>query len=1806
VANGLREIQASDLNRALETQIQPRLVELLRDRARGHCMRVTDLDHGLMVSLCHSLRQAVPESQVYVLTDGRNGAVASELTVTSTQLVELRNPEPDGKLRSPLLVFLPANLRTSAEDSFGSATFEVVDLGDVYGATADTLLGQLPAGLRGYVRETLAQLIRETWVWADPVAHVRYLLTAVSNGADAESLGGALYELGLVPDFRLYEDLSVLHGRVRKNLECVRVLTTGDQSLRGRVLELGLAERAMRRGLAEFLIQHGADDPRAWTRRIVLDRANWALSFDKWRFEEEITPDRVTIQVESVDLPVVSAGETRDRLADLIGQQVLVPAEKRKLAAVFSTRPHPGQVQGLHHFTVQLVARDGGAVGAAKVVKLWTSRRPSTTVTLTNLHKVDFEDGWHFVRVLPWTESDDPVPIAEADVGTIDRPNESEPFYVLVGGEFDETPPQRAVPRAESLEHARLRLKATAILDGSDPEAVVPKRVSWAGEPGSRATGDGIEVSFGPNGTFHIPVSRTLKLLEQRILAAPRGPTSWRLQIHLGKLAAPVGETAGWPRSNAVDAFLAARASYFEAISGTDGLITQGADLSAMRAPAAAYAAAYADVLGDLRDRLGGGRTDGDLVRADLRTMLGIDMVRLVLSDYRGEYREAALLGPTHPLRALWLASWAQLGARWIGEAREAPSEFVSPTREALTQTLSALNFPFVLATPDGHLFTTLDNIHPFWALYAPARDADPRGLLGAVSAALGLPEPGIGGSTIGAELVASRLRRYLVQHPYVNQLVINAFNPGRAGLLAEAMLLLQREPAFSGLRYDVRLFAPDPGGSGIGDALDALLEPTTGTTSGEAADAFATPTESHMVPKLAIASRPTAAFRSEPEAFRAHVSLLFDLFPPDEVGASLPFREREHAPLHGLMQNLALEYRDDDGGTRWRRQPAHGETRPLPAADDLSDLLSELPALMSGASAAVATGSESFAYRPVVSLALDPEQRALIHDVHEVSDWVFTVDRNVGIEFFDHGGRLDRPDFLIDYAPGTATSLGHRLFITSRSLNELEAMLRPVLEQYGLASGAQHAALFLDQLRSLSGRLALKLLSASTQRAEVIGLALARLYLGYQGALANQIIVPLDAHLELFRAAKAMAEDIGDDVTVRRTDLALFDLNPQSRQVTCNLVEVKCYAQVGALGAYNQLKEQMTEQLLQSERVLQQHFDPERTSPDRPDRLLKSRQMEELLGFYLERGVRYGLIDPAVERDARALLATLEDGYTLTFTRSALVFDFEKPGTEVPEREVGVEFHRIGVDLIRRLVESVADAGGDVQAESTDEAARAAGLPKLQSAAFLVKRDRDVSTTDEGVDAPSQASATAKPGTTDLPVGRARRAEPVTRRSADDDDPTGRTDSSHELSSDQERAANAEPAEGPAYDVLLGALEPSPQYGILGESSGRRVALDLNQTHTISLFGVQGGGKSYTLGSIIEMACAQMNGINRLPQPLAAVIFHYSPTLDYRPEFISMVRPNSNPLEVEGLGQQYGAQPEALRDLVVLVPPDKIHDRRQEYPDLVVEPITFASTELSVQDWKFLMGAIGSQNMYMRQINLLMRQLRGSLTLEALRGAVEHSGLADHLLDLARTRLQFASEYIDDSRRLSDLVRPGRLIIVDLRDELIDKDEALGLFVVLLRIVSNASQPGHPFNKLVVFDEAHKYVQNQDLVAGLVDVVREMRHKGTSVLVASQDPPSVPVSLIELSSQIILHRSNSPGWLKHIQRANASLGTLTPDRLSHLAQGEAYVWSGRATDGAFAQGAVKVRCRPRVTQHGGATKTAVIESPATNRDAEP
>ena len=155
---------------------------------------------------------------------------------------------------------------------------------------------------------------------------------------------------------------------------------------------------------------------------------------------------------------------------------------------------------------------------------------------------------------------------------------------------------------------------------------------------------------------------------------------------------------------------------------------------------------------------------------------------------------------------------------------------------------------------------------------------------------------------------------------------------------------------------------------------------------------------------------------------------------------------------------------------------------------------------------------------------------------------------------------------------------------------------------------------------------------------------------------------------------------------------------------------------------------------------------------------------------------------------------------------------------------------------------------------------------------------------------------------------------------------------------------------------VFIGDNSPSAQFGLIGKisGSGKKIALDLNGTNTISLFGVQGAGKSYSIGVVTEMVIKAFPNINDLSKPLAGVIFHYSDSEDYKPEFTSMIHPNDDERQLRMLEEQYGAKPEKLDDVVLLVPKDKMLQRTAEYPGITIRPIPLIRTNWGSRSGSF------------------------------------------------------------------------------------------------------------------------------------------------------------------------------------------------------------------------------------------------------------
>ena len=1827
---GLREATDADLDAALEQMLTPRLLSLLQQRDDGHCARISDLDAPLAAALTRCLRSAAgTAAQVHVL--GEPPHVDADVAVSSTKLIELRNPPEEGQ-HPPLLVLVPPGLRTSAEDSFDITTFEELALGDVYADLAARLRRELPAELGRVADELLAQLEEQAWPGAKARAQARYLLTLRLNDFELSAAGAAVFELGMIPDFELFDDPAQVRARTARNLAQVRILADTERPERHRVAALDLSRPEFRRRFAAFAAYTGLVDVSAWTRPIAINREHWDLGFHRWPLVQERSDKPIGITVADPQLP--RAGDRPEHaehaVLSRIRGQAFLPAGgngHNQLPVSFNLTTDPRRVPSLARFTAHLVAEDSGATEVSASVQVSTRAKTTYQVKLTKLRKAPLEQGWYFLRVLPYDTDGLPLPAAPALDG-VDTPNESARFFVLADDEeIDEPEPGRR-PRTETgLTQALRRREFTAVAEERNPEAVGCEEVYWGTKTGQPA----VIAALRPRERVDIPLAPALADLQARILATPELLTPWHLPIEHGRWATPTREevsrteeAVSTAETEAVETLTAARAQVFAAIRGTEDMVVEGRDLRELEDPVRDYAHWYAalleTLLGEAR-RAGADRAPGVLRR--LSALLRMDTAEVDGADY-----QAVLVAPTHPLRMLWLVGWSALGRDWLRRGEEVEPAVLAAAHRSLLG-LSSAGFPLVIPRSDGRLAMAAGELTAYWGVCLPSGAADPPAVMSALADACGLPSAE--NTTITGAQLADRVEHYLRLHPYITTLVLSAVNAGKGEVLADMLVDLQRRDGLADVHYDLRLYSTEPGVAGNGEALARLLRGDWGSHA--AADVFCTRGGSTATAKLTVALRPLSEFTSAADGRTAHLSVLFDAFGGEHLDTARS-PERAPAPVHGLMPDLRTNYGEADGAAVWHTFPRHGPAVAVADAEDVCALLAELPERVSAAAAAVATGQPDTDQVPRTTLSLDISDSALLHQAHRSSDWVITIDRTLGAEYFDSPRARQHSGYILDIDTLGSGPLGRRIVTSSRTVEELGTLLGPVLKQHGFDVQRRHTAAFFDQLRLLSGALAFKLASAAAnQRSEVLGLGLARLFLDYQGVLADQILIPLDAHLELYADARDR-RGVDETVGLRRTDLALFAVDARQRVITCRLVEVKCYSSLAGLGGYGDLKNDMVVQLMHSERILREHFDPHRQEPDRPDRAVRNAELAALLGFYLDRAERYRTMSADAAREARWFLDRLDhpDGYRLEFTRSGLVFDLAGQGSS-QEDEGGVEFHRIGRDQAIELIDAIPTeppgaATHDPAAQRSSDSLSSVdlgSLPRLTEAGFRApERSHEVpeepplrgTLLDAGGDPDEEEGAQTEPGDavdfgnvepentvkSEL-TGGSSEGEPaadVNRvREAGDVSGVGDRAEHHSQDPPPPSGAAAEPgdaetAQHRAPEVFLGSAGPSPQYGVIGEVAGRQVALDLNETHTISLFGVQGGGKSYTLGTVIEAASLAAPPVTELPHPLATIVFHYSPTMDYAPEFTSMVSANDDAEQCQRLRTTYGVEPAALSDVVMLAPEDQVEQRRADYPGITVLPLKFGSAELSVAHWRFLMGAVGNQSTYLRQVQRIMRLHRRDLRLETLRQGIEDSPLSDSLKQLARQRLDLAAEYIDDTVRLTEVVRPGRMIVVDLRDELIDKDDALGLFLVLMQLFAEARDDGQRFNKLVVFDEAHKYIDSPDLLSGLVESVREMRHKGMSVLVASQDPPSVPLSLIELSDHMILHKFTSPAWLKHLQKANASLGDLSSSKMAALTPGEAYVWAGQASDASFTRGAVRLRMRPRLTRHGGATRTAV------------
>ena len=95
----------------------------------------------------------------------------------------------------------------------------------------------------------------------------------------------------------------------------------------------------------------------------------------------------------------------------------------------------------------------------------------------------------------------------------------------------------------------------------------------------------------------------------------------------------------------------------------------------------------------------------------------------------------------------------------------------------------------------------------------------------------------------------------------------------------------------------------------------------------------------------------------------------------------------------------------------------------------------------------------------------------------------------------------------------------------------------------------------------------------------------------------------------------------------------------------------------------------------------------------------------------------------------------------------------------------------------------------------------------------------------------------------------------------------------------------------------------------------------------------------------------------------------------------------------------------------------------------------------------------------------------------------------------------------------------PGQLVVVDLTDPMLSKDEANAIFQVLTEQF-RAMPVTKTAGKLLVLDEAHKFMDGNSgdgLSDSIVNVARLMRHDGMRLIVSTQSPRVLAPELLEL-----------------------------------------------------------------------------------------
>jgi len=621
------------------------------------------------------------------------------------------------------------------------------------------------------------------------------------------------------------------------------------------------------------------------------------------------------------------------------------------------------------------------------------------------------------------------------------------------------------------------------------------------------------------------------------------------------------------------------------------------------------------------------------------------------------------IVPPSHPLRVAWHVAYDNLVLHAKFEQNMSPKD----VRDEFA-VLDGAMFPvFLPGLENGRSFVFADTLGFHAVGMVPDDDKEPKAALALLARALGESETADMVPTVGrksAQVLGDEILKYIDCHDTSRLLHIHALRPGDGLTVARSLGHVQDKyrttevddetdvdehgsaPAFVLELYPSHE-QRDAAGRFIAEAREKRRS-GAGVLSAEdhwMLESLSLPGGINL-PRLRWARKQKQAPRTA-----AHLAIAFDTFESQVV----PKKHEHISPSRPLYAYGLLSFFDrgyvSTPSPLWQSvvsSSTDGEKHPSDRTHT-----ERLVRVGQAIQKCVARSLGAVGSVPTLRTEISPDKVHSLRELHRLCDWVITLDRNGGIEYFDspRDNKEIYDAYVIDCVP-EREDLGCLQLITSTAnFEEVRNLLDGALDQMGLSRSRRNAEFLMDHLKALSGRLAIRLTGQKAPTSELIALALchANCWQASESgdcwmSLENGFLIPVDDIRDLLPPLSANEND--EEPKATRPDLIHVSVVPRSG-LSFQFIEVKYRRHLRTARSPHVL-----EAIARQVETLNKRWEDWYAGDDMPavSRALRRAKLARVLRFYADKAHRHCLPDEQYKTIVSEIDRMIERGENYSF----------------------------------------------------------------------------------------------------------------------------------------------------------------------------------------------------------------------------------------------------------------------------------------------------------------------------------------------------------------------------------------------------------------------------------------------------------------------------------------------------------------------------------------------------------------------------